>query len=179
MQQELTREAVGIFDDIHKLNEAVTELETTAFPRHDITVLGDRHALEEKYGAKTIDPHIAGELAEVPRKTPVHTEEINIARGLLAGGGAYFGATAAALAAGPISFPALIAAAMVGGIGGGATGALITKIIENQFGKSVQEQIDSGGLLLWVRTPEPDKEILACEIMKRHGAHDVHIHAIN
>ena len=40
----------------------------------------------------------------------------------------------------------------------------------------MQEQLDHGGLLLWVRTTDPDHEEHAMTILKRNGAEDVHVH---
>jgi hypothetical protein len=42
----------------------------------------------------------------------------------------------------------------------------------------LQEQLDRGGILLWVRTSDSVAEEAALSILKRHSAHDVHLHDI-
>ncbi|MBK7361733.1 MAG: hypothetical protein IPJ01_05375 [Micavibrio sp.] len=44
MEQETINETVGVFDNIRGLNEAIAELEGTAFPRQDISILDERAA---------------------------------------------------------------------------------------------------------------------------------------
>jgi hypothetical protein len=38
------------------------------------------------------------------------------------------------------------------------------------------DQIRQGGILLWVRTKDKDKENLAVKILKGHSGRDVHVH---
>jgi hypothetical protein len=42
----------------------------------------------------------------------------------------------------------------------------------------LQEQLDRGGLLLWVRTPTEADERRAIEVLTQHATHDVHIHEV-
>ena len=42
--------------------------------------------------------------------------------------------------------------------------------------RRLQEQLDHGGLLLWVRTWDVDEEERAIQILERHSARDVHVH---
>jgi hypothetical protein len=47
MEHEAINETVGVFDNMHSLNEAIAELEVTAFPRQDISILDERAARNE------------------------------------------------------------------------------------------------------------------------------------
>jgi len=49
--------------------------------------------------------------------------------------------------------------------------------IKTYLDNRVHEQIKEGGLVLWVKTFKPEQEKQAKEIMKDHGAQDVHFHA--
>ena len=40
----------------------------------------------------------------------------------------------------------------------------------------LQEQLEHGGLLLWVNAPTEDKQEAAVRILKAHAASDVHVH---
>ena len=64
----------------------------------------------------------------------------------------------------------------MGGVGG--LGALLGKLYGQGQENFIREQLDRGGVLLWVRTPDPEAERKACDILGRHAAHDVHVHEI-
>ena len=72
---------------------------------------------------------------------------------------------------------ALSAAAMTGGLGGFA-GAILAKWVGDHQAQYLQDQIDRGGLLLWVRTQDVDDEKRAVEILRKHSGTEVHVHAL-
>lgn len=174
----LTREAVGLFLSGEDLQEAIRDLEGTAFPRQDISIMGSRAELEEFFGSKTIDPHVAMENPDTPRAAPARPEEKNIGLAAMVGVPAYAGAMAAALASGAVAFPAVMAAAVLGGVGGGAVGGILAKLFGERDTRHYEEQIDRGGLLLWVRTPDREREEEAVRIMRARHALEVHVHDI-
>lgn len=176
--QEMVREAVGLFLSVEDLQEAVRDLEGTAFPRQDISVMGSRTELHEVFGSKTVDPHIAMDNADTPRDEIARPEEKVIGAGAMVGVPAYIGAMAAALSAGAVAFPAIIGAAVIGGVSGGSLGAILLKLFSDRDTRHYEEQIDRGGLLLWVRTPDRAREEIAVEVMRRHHALEVHVHDI-
>ncbi len=64
---------------------------------------------------------------------------------------------------------------MAGGAGG-LIGARLSGFIDSHHAHYLQDQLDRGGLLLWVRTPDAEHERRATEILERHSAEDVHVH---
>jgi hypothetical protein len=58
----------------------------------------------------------------------------------------------------------------------GLVGAWLARRLGNQRAQHIQQQLDHGGLLLWVRTWDTAQENLAVEILKRQSARDVHVH---
>ena len=50
--------------------------------------------------------------------------------------------------------------------------------MDRRHAEWLQEQLDRGGILLWVRTPTAEDERKAMEVLTRYSAHDVHIHEI-
>ena len=66
---------------------------------------------------------------------------------------------------------------MAGGAGG-VFGAALGKLIGDHHARHLQEQLDHGGLLLWVGTRDDEHEARAVKILSRHSAHDVHLHAL-
>ncbi len=174
-----TREAVGVFMNIDDLQAAVRDLEGTAFPRQDISVMGTREELMEVFGNKTVDPHVAMESDATPRDVLPRPEEKTIGTAAMVGIPAYVGAMGAALAGGAVAFPGLIAAAVIGGLGGGTLGAILVKLMGDRDVRHYEEQIERGGLLLWVRTPDREREEIAIRIMRARNGREVHIHDIS
>lgn len=168
------REAMGVFADMDALNRAVVELDTR-FPRHAISVLGGREEIERQFGQSTISPETAEHDNTTPHRAPVRDEEKVVGLSVLVGSGAYIGAVAMALAAGAVSFPATIMAAVIGGGGVAALGAVLVKVLGDQYHKDIEDQIARGGLLLWVNTPTSEDEQVACDIMRRHGASHIKV----
>jgi hypothetical protein len=166
LQSSTIREAVGVFTDMDQLNEAVAELETTAFPRHDISVLGrdDRPA-----GLEADNP-------DAPRTILIRPEEKVIGSAFMIGGGAYAGGTTAALLIGAVPTGVLAAFTFFGAIAGAAVGAIIVKMFAMKLERSWREHMKRGGMVLWVHTSGVQQEQTACEIMRKHGANGVHVH---
>ncbi len=170
-------EVVGLFDTTDNLQEAIRQLEGTAFPRQDISIMGTRRDLEKIFGTKAVSPMIAADDAHTPRQAPARPEEEVIGGTALVGASAYIGAMGLALSAGAIAFP-VAGAAIIGGLGGGVLGGILARILDQSHNRHLEEQIERGGLLLWVRTPDENKESLAINIMTAHGGRHVHAHTI-
>lgn len=168
------REAVGVFMSPDALHDAVVELDLH-FPRHAISVLGSKKDIEEKFGSTTVPPVIAEMAQDTPLQAPVRDEEKTIGTAAFIGVSTYVGAMAVALAAGAVTVPATIAAAIIGGSSGAAISTILAKIFGDNYNKDIEEQIAKGGLLLWVQTLDHQQEELASNIMSKHGARHVKI----
>lgn len=170
------REAVGLFMTSDDLQAAIRALEGTAFPRQDISVMGQQGDLARVFGTATPHSEDMMDNSDTPRMAPSRPEEQTIGTAAMVGIPAYIGAMGMALAAGAVSFPAVIGAVVLGGIGGGTIGGVISKILNDRYHERLEAQIREGGLLLWVRTPDEERENIACDIMRAHNGRDVHIH---
>jgi hypothetical protein len=178
--EETRTEAVAVFDDAESLVAAIDELLSSGFDRSEVTLLADEKTVEQKLGhAYEKVTELEDELA-VPRSAYVSTEALGDAAGGLIGGLFYVGATAAAgamIASGGTLAGAIAAAAMAGGAGG-LIGSVLAQMVGDQQARYLHEQIDHGGLLLWVRTWDKQHEQRAVDILSKHSAHDVHTHAL-
>ncbi len=178
MEKTKIREAVGIFANEESLDAAVSELEATAFPRHDISILGSKKMLKKAFGSDVIDPRKAENDPEVPRGIPVMPEEKALGAAALVGCCAYIGGCIAAVATNSMSDAVLLSfitgGSMLGGIIGIATVAIIRAVLK----RDIEKQIKKGGLVLWVHTPEEKFEKIASFILKKHGGKHIHIHEI-
>jgi hypothetical protein len=98
----------------------------------------------------------------------------------LIGGLIYVGAVVAAgavVASGGTLTAGLVAASLAGGTGG-LIGSILAKWVGDHHAHYLREQIEHGGQLLWVRTWNVEDEERAVEILRRHSASEVHMHAL-
>jgi hypothetical protein len=164
------RETVGVFDRPETLQEAIDDLLSSGFDRAELSLLAGEKTVDEKLGHKYRKIAELEDDPIVPRCCYVSTESIGDAEGGLIGGLMYVGATAAAgavVASGGTLALVIATAAVAGGVGG-LFGSLL----------HLQEQLDHGGLLLWVRTWDAERETRASEILSRHSGRDVHVHTL-
>jgi hypothetical protein len=174
------REAVGVFASPEMLQRAIDELMSSGFDRADLSLLAAEKTIEEKLGHKYQKVTELEDDATVPRRSYVSTESVGDAEGGLIGGLMYVGATAAAgaiVATGGTLAAAIAGAALAGGAGG-LIGSLLAKWVGDHHAHDLQEQLDHGGLLLWVRTWNADDEKRAVEILARYSGRDVHTHTL-
>lgn len=177
-QPQTIREAVGIFDDYDQLEKAINSLQIHGFGRHQISVLGNESALEERFGTSHVKTEMLEDHPSAPRSPDIKKEELGIAQSALISGGILGGVVTAILATGGVAAPGILLAALAGGTGGTAVGAILAKLLGDQYAEFFQKQIDEGGLLLWVTTPTHEMESKATFVLEEHGAKYVHIHDI-
>jgi hypothetical protein len=171
------REAVGIFHDAEVFQAAIDDLLSSGFDRADLSLLASERAVQQKLGHRYRRAAAAAGDLDAPRVAYVSTEAIGDAEGVLVGGLLYVGAVIAAgavVASGGTLAAALAAAALAGG-GGGLFGAVLAERVGRHHAHYLQEQLERGGLLLWVATSSSEHERLALEILGRHAADCVHL----
>jgi hypothetical protein len=179
-EAKTVREAVGVFANADTLQEAIDELMSFGFDRADLSMLAAETTVDEKLGHKYQKIAELEDDPIVPRCCYVSTESIGGAEGGLIGGLMYIGATAAAggVVATGGTLALVIAAAALGGGVGGLFGAIMGKWVGDHQAHYLQEQLDHGGLLLWVRTWDAGDEKRAVELLYRHSGRDVHVHTL-
>jgi hypothetical protein len=136
--------------------------------------------VEEKLGDRFQKVEALEDDPKVPRTAYVSTEAIGGAEGAVIGTLMYVGATAAAgaiLVSGGTLAAGIAAMALAGGVGG-LIGTIVAKWIGDHHGQYLQQQMEHGGLLLWVRTWDLEEEKRAVEILRKHSGTDVHLHTI-
>jgi hypothetical protein len=172
------REAVGVFNEGQTFQEAIDDLLNSGFDYSELSLLAGEHAIKEKLGHEIERVKDAEDDPSVPRAAYIETESVGDGEGALIGGLFYVGAVAAAGAVvatgGAVAMA--FAAAAAAGVGGGVIGSVLARWLDRHHAHYLQEQLDHGGLLLWVRTQTPEDEKRATEILKRHSGDDVHVH---
>lgn len=175
------KEAVGVFADANALEAAVQELEIAGFDRASISVLAGEGKVRERIGhlyssvADAADDPRAPRAAFVSRDSRVEGEAAAVGIPFQIGGFA----GAAAVVAGGGTLAAAIAATILGGAVGGGLGALLALAVARKHAESVREQVEQGGLVLWINTPDEAAENRALAILRKCGAGSVHLHAID
>ena len=111
------REAVGVFDDADRLQEAIDDLMTHGFDRAEISLLASESAVEKKLGHKYVKASELEDDPKVPKRGYVSPEELGAAEGAVIGGLMYVGA---GLLLGPVAaagatLAGMAAAAAIGG----------------------------------------------------------------
>ncbi len=177
-ETEAVREAVGVFATEKSFQNAIDELLSSGFNRAELSLLASEDAVNEKLGHKYNKVEELEDIPDIPRAAYVSPETIGDAEGGVVGGLMYVGAGVlmgpAAFAGGTLA--AIITAALVGGGSGALIGATLATLIGMQRADTIQEQIDHGGLLLWVRVWDEEREKKATEILSRNSGRDVHVH---
>lgn len=177
-QAARVREVVGVFRDETALEGTIDDLLESGFDRAEISLLASEEAVRQKLG------HAYRKVAELEdddeavRVAYVAKEDYGAAEGGLISGLVYVGALAGAgtiVASGGALGGALLAAALWGGAGG-AIGVALARWLDRQRAQKLAEQLEKGGLLLWVHARDAAHEAKAIEILQRNGAEDVHAH---
>lgn len=176
----LIREAVGVFPDEDSLIKAADALQENGFNHSELSLMASEQAVEHKLGSRYSRVQDAADDPETPRMAFTGPEDAGNAQGVLVGGLMYLGAGAAALSvvASGGALMAAVGAALAGGLVSGGVGSVAASTLGDRRAKEIEQHLQRGGLLLWVRTRTAEQEATAKDILTRHGGEDVHVHEI-
>lgn len=172
------REVVGVFDAVDKLQSAIDDLLTGGFDRSEISLLAEADKVRQKLGDSEVSADELEDSPATPRTPYIDAESLNIGKASIVGVLFYVGVIVGAglaLAFG-LSLPSAIAVGLLTGGAAGVVGLLISKLVADRQTNWAQSQLKHGGLLLWARAWNDERERAAIEIMQRHGGRDVHAH---
>ncbi|MGA9825201.1 MAG: hypothetical protein WBQ53_10260 [Methylocystis sp.] len=175
-----TREVVGVFGKADALEAAAHELLASGFERARISLLAGESAIVEKLGHRYEKVEELEDNLEIPRTVYRSKESFDADKSALLGSLASIGAVAAAGAifASGGALAVTLGSGLIGAEVGGFLGGVLNDFVEQHHAKYLQEQLDHGGLLLWVRTVDGPEENTAKQILSRHSGRDVHAHVI-
>ena len=170
------REAVAVFDDPDRLDNAVSELQQCGFSRADLSIA-------DRGRARKLGLSEAQELEDdprVPRTVFVSKASIGDAEGVLIGGAVYLGAVVAAgfaASSGASMSTIVLAVALSGGLTG-LVGLYLRGRVHRRYIASMRDQIRHGGIVLWVNLHSPEQERNAVAILKQCSAKRIHVHEV-
>jgi hypothetical protein len=174
------REAVGIYFDAKHLENAVRDLHANGFAHDEIGMLAGKFTVQEKLGhlyqevnADLASPN-APDVAFVGREAVGDTVHAVIGSLFFAGAAVAGGAVVASAG---ILGGALSAAVATTGVFSGVA-ALLGKIIIQSDVEYLEEQVDTGHLLLFVRVRNPEQENKALQILGRDAAYNPAVYTV-
>jgi hypothetical protein len=142
--------------------------------------MGDAKAIEERLGKVYVPAAERPDIPGAPRRAYVGRDDVENATAAVAGTLFGFGAlaaTAAVVASGGGLALAFLAAAAAGTAAGGL-GAIATHAMGKEQADALDLQLQSGGIVLWVRVHDNESEEKAKAILRDAGADAVRTHEI-
>ena len=170
-------EAVAVFDDQKELQDSVDELQSAGFNRADFSVLPAWSNLEKILGYKLDTIADALDNPDIPRSIQVSTRSLGTAQGVLIFLPVYVGSLCGIglAASGGAGLAAISLAALAGGLIGAALGIAPALSIKRRYRRRIEDQIDRGGLVLWVAADNRDRAERAKKVLNSHHAQEVRL----
>ncbi len=178
MTKDVTvREAVAVMEDVESLEEAVEELKEAGFSDDDVSLLASHATVEKKLGRMYARVEELEDEPLAPRTAFVSTRTVEQRESLVIGS---MTTLPTLIAAGTVvaSAGAVAAAIAATAVTGALIGNVLARWMDHRHAKWLEEQLERGGILLWVRTADEDRERRAIAILSRHAAHDIHLHEV-
>jgi hypothetical protein len=172
-----TREVVGVFADAQALDAATTDLLAARFEESQISLLAGEKAIVDKLGHKY---ERIEELEDDPKAPRILYRAFDNKKTVILGSLAAIGALASggALFAGGAALVAALGVGVIGAEAGAFLGGVLGDFVDDRHAAYLKNQLDHGGLLLFVRTRDDAEESVAKEILTKHSGRDVHAHAL-
>lgn len=175
------REAIAVFLDPQSLKNVVKELVASGINRDQIGLLASEHSVRESLGDFYAHTNNTSDAAEAPVTAFIDKSGSNQQQQDSLGDSLFFVGTSGAMGAVVASsavFGGALLAALSGVLAVGAVGAMAGKIIHQSDADYLQQQIDEGHILLFVRLMDATREQEILETLSRHDGHNVKIHDI-
>ncbi|MDX1484553.1 MAG: hypothetical protein R3229_08735 [Alphaproteobacteria bacterium] len=174
---ETVRQVVATFFDAESLEQAVDALKAAGFGSEEISAVAGAQAVKQSLAGHYMEPGESKDEPGAPKTAFVGRESVGDAvHGIL---GAFFftGATLAAgglvATAGALASPVIAAIAGAAAVGG--IGAVTAAQIDKSEAERLQEEIDRGHLLLFVRIGDSQQEREVLGILKGHEGFEPHV----
>ena len=174
------REAVAVFTSVGDMENAIDELLSSGFGRAELSMLASSDTVREKLGHTFNSTRELEDNPAVPTTAYIARESVGTAEGAVIGSLMYVGAALGAIpivASGGTIAAAILAASLAGG-GGAAIGSVLAHLIDKHHSDRLNQELEKGGVLLWVRTRDIKHEERAVNILENNGGIDVHVHTM-
>lgn len=177
MSNTTIREAVGIFFDRPHLEGALVELREAGFDKEEIGLLAGERAVKDTLSDIYAKYNRTENAETSPETAFVKKESLGDTFRSLSGGLVFTGAStamgAAVISAGVFGGAVLAAAAGAAAVAG--VGALAGAVIHKNDAEYLEEQVDAGHLLIFVRVTTDEEEAKALAILNQHEGYDARV----
>jgi len=173
------REIVAVFTSPEQLEGAINDLASSGWDRADMSLLAQEHVFSGDVSTLVRDTRRTADDPDAPRGSIVSDSDVRQGRTLatsLAGTIAAFLASGATILTGGGALAAIAGAAVAGGGAGLLVNAMGRKA-KGSREEFLHEQVERGGIVLWVALRDGSREAVARDILTRRGATDIHVHA--
>jgi hypothetical protein len=174
------QEAIGVFFDIDHLKLAIEELESAGFDNSEIGLLASEKAVEEALRDVYTRSEDFSENPNAPCVAFVADKPGDDTFHALIGGLFFYGATTAAGAA--VASAAILGGAVVAAASGvaaiGLAGTVMGLIIHQSDADFLDEQVDEGHILLFVRTRNAERAAKAVDVLAKNCAFQPKVYSV-
>lgn len=180
LDSRVVREVAAVFHREEVLEDAIQALLHAGFDRSAIDIMGDIETVRRRLGALYVPPEEIADVPGAPRRAYIARDDLATATAGVAGILFYLGAATAAMtvvASGGSLALVATAAAAAGAVGAGI-GASAIRLLGRKQAQELELQLMSGGIVVWVRVRDPEKEAQAQEILDRFGGEAIRVHDI-
>lgn len=175
----MVQEAVGVFFGVDNLQRAIEELVESGFDRSEIGLLAGADTVQEALGDFYVRTNEFSNSPNAPCMAFANKIEDDTFHALL-GALFFYGATSAAGAA--VASAAVLGGAAIAAASGvaaiGFAGAVMGLIIHKTDADFLDEQVDAGHLVLFVRTRDSERAERAVNVLSRHCAYAPKVYTI-
>jgi hypothetical protein len=170
------REVVGAFPSADALEDAAQELMSRGFDRAKLSLLARREAAEASGIAWPNRTATFEDDPSAPRIAYMDHHDLALGQGAIIAGLIYVagGLTTIIGFASGADWMTAILFGLIAGFLATAVGFLGARALARLTARKIDGELAGGGALLWVRTSKASDDVLAMEILSRHGARDVH-----
>jgi len=174
------REVIASFASREALENAVEDLQSNGFDRSQLSLLASRETVEEQLHHPLNDVREVEDDPATPRSQPLDRPDVGNVMGVAVGPPTVFAAMATvgvvALSGGALA--GIVAGALAAGGGVAALGGYLAKRYNDRIAADFQQQVERGGILLWVSLRSPEQEDEARQILARHARGEVRVHDV-
>ncbi len=174
------REAIAVFFDPQSIKSVVKDLRSAGISPDHIGLLASENSVRESLGDFYTQTNNTHEPGQSPVTAFVGKDDANQQQDSLGGSLFFVGTTGAmgAVVASSAIFGGALLAALSGVVAVGAIGAMAGKIIQQNDADYLQQQVDEGHILLFVRITETVNEKQVIDLLSRHGGHHAKVHKL-
>src|SRR5688500_6782719 len=178
-KESIVREAIGVFAEVKPLKEAIDTLIASGFDREKLGLLASETVVKQSLGEFYAQTNESHDSQRAPAIAFVGKDAVAEA-GQSLGGGLFFigtaGVTGALVTSAAVLGGALLTA-MGAVVGVGLVGLAVSSVIHQSDADFLQQQVDEGRLLLFVRVDQGNEQ-KAVRILEQHNATAVKVHNV-